>query len=354
MDKKLFSLGLFVVVSIGLLVAVAFEIGAFTGDAVDRYTVDINNAAGIVRGNAVKSAGVEIGRVADVGLTEDGTRARLQLEIRQNTPIYSDATIAIQPVSLLGEKFVNIKQHVDKQAVVLEPGSALPEGEKSVDVSNLFDLARGVVYSEEALYPEVVELTKRLNRLAGTLETDDEEELRKNVKDLGKKINTILDNLEQLTATGTVILDENRKDLHAILETGRGLLEDPRIDRIIGRTENLTHTLNSRTPALLDRVESVLNKTDRLLDSVDARQIDRIVDDVEVVAENARKMTEDLKPVTARLDPLTRDLKVITGRASQITGRVIREFTQKEGMRIFVGSPKGDLKDKLQRMGIMK
>ena len=98
----------------------------------------------------------------------------------------------------------------------------------------------------------------------------------------------------------------------------------------------------------------MLNKTDRLIDSVDARQIDRIVDDVEVVAENARKMTEDLKPVTARLDPLTRDLKVITGRASQITGRVIREFTQKEGMRIFVGSPKGDLKDKLQRMGIMK
>ncbi len=353
MDKKFFSLGLFVVVSLGLLVAVAFKIGAFTNKQVDRYTVEINNAAGLVEGNAIKSAGVEIGHVGSVSLSEDGKRARLELEIYRDTPIYSDASVAIEPVSLLGEKFVNIKQHVTKDATQLPPGSQLPEGVKSVDVANLFDLARNVVYSEEELYPEVVQLTKRMNALVGALEAEDKDELKKKLNTLGDKIESVLTNIDKLSNVGADILEQNQAGMTKIVDSGSTLLSDPRIPTIITRVDNITKTLDNRLPRLFNKADAVAEKVDRLVETVNPNDIKRLVEDAGVITKNVRKMTEDLKPFTRRLDPIARNIEIITGRASKITAKVLRKFLQVEGVKVNFTAPRGELKKSLQREGLI-
>ncbi|MCA9715584.1 MAG: MCE family protein [Myxococcales bacterium] len=353
MDKKFFSLGLFVVVSLGLLVAVAFKIGAFTNKRVDRYTVEINNAAGLVEGNSIKSAGVEIGHVGGVGLSEDGRMALLELNIFTGTPIYDDASVSVQPISLLGEKFVNIEQHFKPDATVLAPGSKLPEGVKSVDVANLFDLARNVVYSEDDLYPEVVQLTKRMNALVGALEAEDDEQLKKRLSTLGDKIESVMSNVEKLSGVGSQILEQNQEGMNKIVESGSALLADPRIPRIIGRVDSITTTLDTRLPRLFNKADAIAEKAERLIDTVDPNDIDRIVNDAGAVASNIRKMTEDLKPVTRRLDPIAHNIEIITGRATKITGKVLRKFLQVEGVKVNFTAPRGELKRSLQREGLI-
>ncbi|MGB1275126.1 MAG: MlaD family protein, partial [Nannocystaceae bacterium] len=239
MDRKLFSLGLFVVVSLGLLVWLASQLGVIGTRAVDQYTVRLDNAAGLVTGNAIKSSGVEIGRVGSVTLVRDAntkrTMAEVNLNVNSGTPILSDAEVSVAPKSLLGEKFLDLEQGTHPGAKELTPGSQLPDGIKSVDVADIFDLARPLVESEEDLYPVVVELAKRLNHLVGALDPEDKAELKKSFSNLNTKVNSILDNTDTLTQNAVGMINENREELNAILDRTRELVERPELDSILKR-----------------------------------------------------------------------------------------------------------------------
>ena len=73
-----------------------------------RYRVDaiFDNAGFLIAGQDVKIAGAKVGQVVGVRLTDD-RRARVEMEVdRRFAPFRSDADCAIQPQSLIGEKFL--------------------------------------------------------------------------------------------------------------------------------------------------------------------------------------------------------------------------------------------------------
>ncbi len=353
MDRKLFSLGLFVVVSLGLLVWLASQLGVIGARAVDRYTVRLDNAAGLVAGNAIKSSGVEIGRVADVTITRDDktkkSMALVFLEIRRDTQILDDAVVSVAPKSLLGEKFLDLRQATHPQAKVLQPGSQLPDGEKSVDVSDIFDLARPVIESDEDLYPLVVELAKHLNHLLAALDPEDKEALREEFSSLGTKLNAILDNTNTLTENASALLKENSEELSDIIHRTQELVNRPELDSIIRRGNAVLFTVDTKLPPILDKVDGILVKTDALVERIDGKKIERIVTNTDALLVDAKDLTADFKRIGKHLEPLLINLKHLAKRAADLKESYVRQFMQVEGVRITV-RPDKDVKAKIDKL----
>ena len=114
--RRLAGVGLALVVAAAVLVAV----GA-SGDTAGGYRVDalFDNADFLVKGQEVKIAGAVAGSVTGVRVTPQH-KARVEMSVETGfAPFRSDASCAIRPESLIGEKFVDC-----------DPGS--PQGHRLV------------------------------------------------------------------------------------------------------------------------------------------------------------------------------------------------------------------------------
>ncbi|MCA9697972.1 MAG: MCE family protein, partial [Myxococcales bacterium] len=112
MNRKYIFLGAFVVITLGLLLWLAQGVGALGGKQGTRYIVVLDQAAGLVKDNAVKIAGVKVGKIEAVDVTPENT-ARLTLLMEEGVEVHTDAVALVRAKSLLGEKYLQ-----------LDPGSA--------------------------------------------------------------------------------------------------------------------------------------------------------------------------------------------------------------------------------------
>jgi phospholipid/cholesterol/gamma-HCH transport system substrate-binding protein len=89
---------------------------------------DFSSTSGLKKGAAVEIAGVEVGRVKDIGLKDD--RALVVLAVNQGINVYDDAIASIKTRGIIGEKFME-----------LSPGGA---GEKLADGGMILDTEAGI------------------------------------------------------------------------------------------------------------------------------------------------------------------------------------------------------------------
>ena len=125
------------IAAIALLLAAtsAVVLGSVSAGEEDTYKVRaiFDNAAFVIPGEDVKVAGVKVGQIAAVDVTED-FRAAVTLEITD--PAYQDfredATCQVRPQSLIGEKFVECDPTQKRAAGAQLPGELelIPEGEE--------------------------------------------------------------------------------------------------------------------------------------------------------------------------------------------------------------------------------
>jgi ABC-type transporter Mla subunit MlaD len=126
--------------AVGIAVAAGLAIGAFTviaagGDDGDAYLVraEFDNGSFVIPGEDVKIAGVKVGQIHDVDLTEDNKAAIvLAIEDPAFKPFYKDAFCQIRLQSLIGEQFIECKPtRPRKEGEPLPPELAkVPEGER--------------------------------------------------------------------------------------------------------------------------------------------------------------------------------------------------------------------------------
>ena len=103
------KVGAFAIVT---LVAAAFIYrfvtkGGIRGDGYTVYCL-MNDATGIAKHSAVRMAGIPVGRIQGVRL--EGGKARIDVNVDKDVPLYEDATVAKVSSSLLGEYFLGIAQ----------------------------------------------------------------------------------------------------------------------------------------------------------------------------------------------------------------------------------------------------
>jgi phospholipid/cholesterol/gamma-HCH transport system substrate-binding protein len=340
MNRTHIGLGIFVVGTLALLVWLAQSLGALGGGRGDRYELRLEHAAGLVQSNAVKIAGVTVGRIEKVSVDHD--IAVLTLLVDRDVVLHTDARAIVRAKSLLGEKYLQLEPGA-RESPVLEPGGAIEDVARPFEIDEVLNALEPILGGDEsiaaALAPLATTLAELLDDAAGKkgkppiITRDD--------------IAQIVDDMKATSASVRRMSEENEEPLKELLASTNALVGDPRLGRVLARADSISKTVDDKLPALMSRAESTLARTEealgkleKLADVVDEprrKKIGTIIDDTAVATANLRSLSADMKTLSKTLEPLMAHLSTIAKRASTIDEEVIRQFLQREGMKIFVG-----------------
>ena len=114
MNRKLidFWVGLFLLMGILALVFLALRVAnqnALSGQNTYEVTAYFTNIGGLKVQSPVKSAGVIVGRVADIQLDAQKYQARVTLALYSQYPFSTDSSASILTSGLLGDQYVGLE-----------------------------------------------------------------------------------------------------------------------------------------------------------------------------------------------------------------------------------------------------
>ncbi|MSQ48438.1 MAG: outer membrane lipid asymmetry maintenance protein MlaD [Deltaproteobacteria bacterium] len=130
------AVGLTLILGAALLVYISLHLGNLGFGQTQGYTVqaEFPNAGGLQDGAPVELAGVEIGRVMGVTLT-DTYNARITFRILPTVTLQEDSRAAIKSKGLIGERYVEI--FPGKGTTPLVSGGTIRETEAPVDIQEV-------------------------------------------------------------------------------------------------------------------------------------------------------------------------------------------------------------------------
>ena len=135
--RRLIWIGLFVAIVPWIVIGIVRE--ATDNDTLEHYYVRavFDNAANLVQGEDVKVAGVPVGVVKSLEVTDDKKAAvTLRIDDEDFIPWKSDASCVIRPQGLIGEKFVECKPGTTSGKPLAQIQSGDGEGERLLPVTN--------------------------------------------------------------------------------------------------------------------------------------------------------------------------------------------------------------------------
>ena len=129
------AVGVFMLVGILALGYLSIKLGrvSFFGASGYVVTVDFPSVGGLKAGSTVEIAGVEVGRVDAITLSD--YQARVLMSIRQGIRLQEDSIASIKTKGLIGEKYVRISPGGSE--TIIPPGGRIREVEAPVDFEEL-------------------------------------------------------------------------------------------------------------------------------------------------------------------------------------------------------------------------
>jgi phospholipid/cholesterol/gamma-HCH transport system substrate-binding protein len=130
-----FFVGLFLAIGIGCLAWLSVKLARKEFFARNGYEVQaaFSNGSGLRRGTSVVIAGVEIGRVASVGLED--YEAKVRLVIQQGVILQGDTIASIKTKGLIGEKYIELTPGASDKTI--KPGGVIRETQPAMDLEVL-------------------------------------------------------------------------------------------------------------------------------------------------------------------------------------------------------------------------
>ncbi len=130
------AVGLFVVLGVLALAYLSIKLGRvaiFTSGGYE-LIADFPSVGGLRPGASVEIAGVEVGRVESIGLSED-YQARVVLRLNTGVRLQDDTIASIKTKGLIGEKFIRLSPGASEK--LIPPNGRLREVEAPVDLEEL-------------------------------------------------------------------------------------------------------------------------------------------------------------------------------------------------------------------------
>ncbi|MCB1671777.1 MAG: outer membrane lipid asymmetry maintenance protein MlaD [Gammaproteobacteria bacterium] len=112
--------GLFIVVGVAAIVFLSLRVANQTtlrANETYSVTAEFDNIGGLKVRAPVRSAGVTVGRIADIYLDTTTFKAVVKLEIEEQFPFSSDTSASILTAGLLGEQYVSLQAGVDTETL---------------------------------------------------------------------------------------------------------------------------------------------------------------------------------------------------------------------------------------------
>ncbi len=285
-------LGIFLIISLGILAYLAMKTGAFQIE--DRIPISLvfNDAAGIVPDSSLMIAGVQVGRVDRLDVKHD--KAIVHAQVNRAAQLRTDAHALIRSRSLLGEKYIEIKPQ--------SPSAALAEAGFQMPVDHT------------GFSTEIDQLTTKIEPLI-----DRAMQLLDKINPSDPNARNLVDNLNRVVNTLALGLDGKEQALGSMIENVSSLTG--RLDGTLKRND--------------DRIDRVLINLDALLKEANAYKIVFTLNDLST---NLNPVFADLhnRKVIPKLSEVLTRLDVIAARAEKIDETALRKFLQDEGIKIHV------------------
>lgn len=230
-----------------------------------KYHFILDDANGVVKGSAVKMAGIKVGTIEDIVLTD--SKARIQLSLDKDVPITTSAKAELRTDGILGDKHVEIVPGNPNDGKLAE-GSELPSSGNGGGLDKMVSQISELMTNLNKATKEGDNSTM-LGRIVMNIEriTRDLSEITGENKN---KVGEIVDNLRELTTT---LKDHIDDDTMARLDKSVQNIEEitTRINKgegTIGRLINDEETVEELNSAIVN-VNRFLGGMDKMELSVD-------------------------------------------------------------------------------------
>ncbi len=269
---------------LGVFVALALIAGVLVlemGGGMDRFRrgtrvyADFNSALELKVGDRVKMAGVEIGRVETIGLTN--SRVRVTMKLRAGNPVNTECIASIKFTGLMGQNFVSL-DFGKPGAPLATDGTALMSTEQAdfaALMSKLDNVASGVENLTKSFSGD------KIDNLLGPF-TDF---LKQNSGPLSDSITNIKTITAQIRAgQGTV---------------GRLIMDDVLYSTTIAAVSNLNQNLSQTS----DEIRATVADARKIVDDINAGRgtVGRLVKDESLFIETTNSMA-NLKEILQKIN----------------------------------------------------
>ncbi|MBI4792353.1 MAG: outer membrane lipid asymmetry maintenance protein MlaD [Deltaproteobacteria bacterium] len=132
-----FVVGLFLIFGFLAFAYISLQFGEFSiFSRGQNYTIkaDFDSAAGLKKGALVTIAGVNVGKVSNIRLTE-AQQAEVALYLSNDVKVTEDAIASIKTQGIIGDKYIRISQ--GGSDTYLTDGGMITETESAVDLEEL-------------------------------------------------------------------------------------------------------------------------------------------------------------------------------------------------------------------------
>lgn len=185
------------IVGVAVMLFAYMQVPTLLGLGRINVKLELPAAGGLYRFSNVTYRGVEVGKVTDVELTENGAQATLTLDTSPKIP--ADLQAEVRSVSAVGEQYVDLRPRTDS-------GPYLQDG--------------SVIEKDNTTIPqEVGPMLDQLNNLVGSIPKDRVSDLLdeafKAFNGAGPDFQSLLDSASKITS-----------DVNAVSDQARGLIDD--------------------------------------------------------------------------------------------------------------------------------
>lgn len=336
-----------VVVAVGIFALVAGGLGLRAAMKEDTATVyaEFVDASPLIVGNDVKASGVKVGRVSSIEVVDGRARVGLHLD-PEVLPIHGDAKVSIRPVSLLGERYVELQRGTPSEPA-LAVGATIPVSRtsRSVDLDEVLNavdqptgkavaallttLGEGVYGHGEnadatvrALAPALTDTQALLDVLdrQSTLLTGLVDQVQPVATAMSAEDGRNLDRLVTVTDRVLAVVRANKRQLAGALRELPGTLRSARIalSRLAGVADETTPTLRALRPTTGDLPEI----SEELLDFADAA--DPALASLPPVLVKAETLLDQAAPLAADLRQLGPNLAGTARSALPVADALLR------------------------------
>jgi phospholipid/cholesterol/gamma-HCH transport system substrate-binding protein len=291
--------GLFVLVTIGIVIAAAFFVHGAFGSVAKTYHAYFPFAGGLEPGATVRYlGGPRVGRVDSLRVNpQDPSRIDITFSVQSDTVVKTDSKVKIMSMSPLGDNHLELLPG-SAQAPAASPGSLLGS-ENYIDfnvltqqISNIAPQAQQLL---RTLNDRATELKVTLARVNDLLNDKNRSNLsatlaetRGMIADSRPQVHSVLQHVNDVSEKLGPLIDDFRRTANQASETLS------HVDSMIGEDRPEIHQALIELQGTLKSLTELTGQLNQTLD-VNSENIDQLLENMVRVTENLKGFTETIK-----------------------------------------------------------
>jgi ABC-type transporter Mla subunit MlaD len=340
------AIGIFVVA--GVIVTAGMVLFFGSGTSIFRETyevkVDFPHIGGLIRGAPVKLGGVQIGRVGDIRLQDDGT-VRVTTEIFRNVDLRTDATARIDTSGLVGDTLVEYKLGRGSK-MLPKDGTAVIDGEGQISTAE-------ILQQVDSIGQKVTGLVDNVNDVIG--DPDFKNDIRSTVADTAKTAENAEKLFVDLRATSKNVFaaSEDVRDTTAAVKTMaldiqealNHSLTSPETLAAVRETVSNVRITSQKSVSLVERLDAFVAETQDFFKKKQPR-IDEGLNNMVAVTADMRRIVGSVRTdegllkyfhgdtINKHIDTVLDDVRTVSRHMS----RMVTRTSKLEWVKAWVGA----------------